>query len=153
MEGSEVIFHLDEVATHSLLVRYCLERPQETETVGAYAVQFLQHFVRGPVQIAQGDWVMVSISGTNVVGYASEIALIYANGESVVRMLLTNEWEVELDNEQLGGMIVVDAEHTKHLSTHGLPISLEYASLTPLALDPACCLDSGTKLMRFSYEF
>ena len=146
-----MIFELDEVSTNSMLVRLCLQRPKETETVNAYAVQFLQHLVRGPIQVMQGDWVMVSISGTHVVGCASEIALIYVPGELVVRMLLTNEWEVEFNDEQSGGMIVVDPTHTMHLSSSGLPISLEHASLTPLALDPGCVVD-GTKLMRFSYD-
>lgn len=152
IEGSEVLSNLQELSESSLLVRTCVSlNPGGLMTQGAYAVQFLSGFHRGTVEVCVGDWVLLSNPSTHVVGIVSELAVVYVPGNSVVRMLLTNEYRVQHGlSEDAGGVITVDVNAEKHLSPDGLVIAVELVGIIALALETH---ESCEGHLRFVYEY
>jgi hypothetical protein len=150
VESSDVLTDLNVLMEPSIIVRDCFAPQTALDTEGMNAVQFLEHIARDSVHLDLGDWVLVSICGTNMVGRAMEMARVFVPGTSVVRMLVTDAWIVESEEEGLGGMLLVDPQTTTRAGT--VVVVLECAAMTALATDISCKYD-GSERMRWSYSF
>ena len=113
------------VAQISRLAAVCIDEP---DMHSCYAVQFILSFNVGLIEVANGDWILISSGDTTVVGLVYEIAEFFCSGVSKLRMLLKEDRIVARLDESRGGVITIPhADPT--VSPDGLLINIEECTI------------------------